>query len=198
MKRKIAAMLVVILFLTGCSGDGSTDLSEPVSSAENLVTDQPETNPTEKTADPEEAAFPGKYTVPDGWLKVDKYSTSEMTFYIEEGHEDDEYPDNISINRGTNRYSAEEHMVFRDTIVQQLLMQLEGADAQLNGDGTYTEQCYVLYIFTIDEEDVTTKQYYIVGDYRFCLVQVTNFSRSESVYEAAQTIVDSFVWEVED
>lgn len=77
-------------------------------------------------------------------------------------------------------------------------MQLEGVDAQLNGDGAYTEQGYVLYIFTIDEEDVTTKQYYIVKDYGFCLVQVTNFSKSESVYEAAQTIVDSFVWKTEN
>ena len=33
-----------------------------------------------------------------------------------------------------------EHEQFRDAIVQQILMQLEGMEASLNGDGTYTEQ----------------------------------------------------------
>ncbi len=94
-----------------------------------------------------------------------------------------------------NRYSAEEHTAFRDAIVQQLLMQLDGVDAQLNGDGTYTEQDYVVYIFTIEEADgVITKQYYIVKDYGYCLVHVTNFSGAKDVFEAAQDIVDSFVW----
>lgn len=41
----------------------------------------------------------------------------EMIFCIEEGHEDEYYPDNISINMGTNRYSAEEHTMFREAIV---------------------------------------------------------------------------------
>lgn len=68
-------------------------------------------------------------------------------------------------------------------------------DAQLNGDGTYTEQGYILYIFTIDEQEAVTKQYYVVNDYEYCLVHVTNFSKSESVYEAAQSIVDSLVWD---
>lgn len=94
-----------------------------------------------------------------------------------------------------NRYSAEEHTAFRDAIVQQLLMQLDGVDAQLNGDGTYTEQDYVVYIFTIEEADgVITKQYYIVKDYGYCLVHVTNFRGAKDVFEAAQDIVDSFVW----
>lgn len=54
--------------------------------------------------------------------------------------QNNEYPDNISINFGTNRYSTEEHERFRDAIVQQLLAQLESVDAQPNGDGTHTEQ----------------------------------------------------------
>ena len=43
-------------------------------------------------------------------------------------------------------------------------MQLDGIEAQLNGDGTYTEQGDLLYIFTIDEGDIVTTQYYIVRD----------------------------------
>ena len=96
---------------------------------------------------------------------------------------------------GTNRYSADEHETFRDAIVQQLLRQLQGIDADLGGDGTHTEQGYIVYIFTIKESDVVTKQYYIVDDYRYCLIHLTNFTESESAYDAAQTIADSFVWE---
>ena len=44
------------------------------------------------------------------------------------------------------------------------MVQMQGIDAVLTGDGTYTEQGEVVYIFTISEEDVVTKQYYIVGE----------------------------------
>ena len=130
-------------------------------------------------------------------MKSEKYSTDAQLFYIEEGHEEDETPDNISIHVGENRYALEEHAQFRDAIVQQLLVQLDGIEAELNGDGTYTEQGDLLYIFTIDEGDVVTVQYYIVKDYGFCLIQLTNFSGSESANEAARTMVDSFTWNAE-
>ena len=76
-------------------------------------------------------------------------------------------------------------------------MQLDGIEAQLNGDGTYTEQGDLLYIFTIDEGDIVTTQYYIVKDYGFCLIQLTNFSGSETTEQAATDMVDSFVWDTE-
>ena len=125
------------------------------------------------------------------------HSTDSQIFYIEEGHENDEKPDNISIHVGKNKYSLEEHEQFRDAIVQQILMQLDGIEAQLNGDGTYTEQGELLYIFTIDEGDIVTTQYYIVKDYGFCLIQLTNFSGSETTEQAARDMVDSFVWDTE-
>ena len=109
----------------------------------------------------------------------------------------DEKPDNISIHVGKNKYSLDEHEQFRDAIVQQILMQLDGIEAQLNGDGTYTEQGELLYIFTIDEGDIVTTQYYIVKDYGFCLIQRTNFSGSETTEQAARDMVDSFVWDTE-
>ena len=74
-------------------------------------------------------------------------------------------------------------------------MQLQGVDAELTGDGTYTEQDYIVYIFTISEKDVVTKQYYIVGDQRYCLIHLTNFTGSESANEAARAMADSFVWD---
>lgn len=40
-------------------------------------------------------------------MKAEKYSTENKIFYVEEGHEEDEQPDNISIEVGTNRYSVQ-------------------------------------------------------------------------------------------
>lgn len=170
--KKTLFLLLAFLFLGGCGGQAERAADEP--EAEN--------------------AFPGSYTVPEGWVLAEDYSTSEKLFYVEEGHENDELPDNISINVGTNRYSADEHTAFRDAIVQQLLRQLEGIEAELTGDGSHTEQGDVVYTFTITESDVVTRQYYIVGDYRYCLIHLTCFTGSESVYDAAQAMAGSFVW----
>lgn len=177
MKRILMMALSVMLLFTGCGkgGDSAPSASD----------------------DPSQGTVPGSYTVPEGWVKSEKYSTDAQLFYIEEGHEEDETPDNISIHVGENQYALEEHAQFRDAIVQQLLVQLDGIEAELNGDGTYTEQGDLLYIFTIDEGDVVTVQYYIVKDYGFCLIQLTNFSGSESANEAARTMVDSFTWNAE-
>lgn len=189
MKKRIV-LLGLALLLTGCDSK-SADLKEP----DRFREESSETVQTESAVPEETLGIPGTYTVPEGWSKADLFSTEEAAFYIADGHEGDDCPDNISVSFGTNRYSAKEHTAFRDAIVRQLLMQLDGVDAQLNGDGTYTERDYVLYIFTIKEADgVMTKQYYIVKDYGYCLVHATNFSGEESVFEAAQGIVDSFVW----
>lgn len=145
--------------------------------------------------------FPGTYTVPDGWLKAEQYSTAEVSFYVEEGHENDNPPDNISIHVGTNRYPAEDHESFREAILGQLMAQIgKQEDTALYGDGTYTEQGYPLYIFTIEEEaeGIMTKQYYIIDDYRFCLIHLTNFTGSEMADKAARAMADSFVWETEE
>ena len=134
--------LGLVLFLTGCSSK-NTDLKEPDNfRAESSAAIQPDRNNTGGM----KRAISGTYAVPEGWSKADEYSTEEVAFYIADRHEGDDYPDNISISFGMNRYSAEEHTAFRDAIVQQLLMQLDGVDAQLNGDGTYTEQDYVVYL----------------------------------------------------
>lgn len=138
------------------------------------------------------------YEVPTGWVKADKYSTKNKIFYVQEGHEDDAQPDNISIEIGKNKYSSDDHLKFRDAILNQLMMQLKNApDTMLYGDGTYTDQGYTLYIFTIEEETtgIVTRQYYIVGDMRYCLIHLTNFSGSEECAQAARAIADSFVWE---
>lgn len=170
---------------TGGKTAGASDTPDIIRSTEQLENTPPET----------EAALPGTYEIPDGWVKWEKYSSKDKIFYVEAGHEEDSLPDNISIEVGTNRYGADEHEKFRDAIVRQLAMQIQGIDATLTGDGTYTEQDYILYIFTITEEDMVTQQYYIVGEQRYCLIHLTNFTSSEGAEEAARAMVDSFVWD---
>ena len=199
---KGATLALSLLFLVGsvtsCAvtpGKNMSGVTDTPSISSRQST--PDISQSEQSIQPDnedETDFPGSYTVPDGWVKMEKYSTENKIFYVEEGHEDDELPDNISIEVGTNRYNTDEHEKFRDAIVRQLTMQLQGVDAELTGDGTYTEQDYSVYIFTISEKDVVTKQYYIVGDKRYCLIHLTNFTGSESVNEAAQAMADSFVW----
>ena len=187
-KRLFAVALGLSLFmsLAACSNQQSPSDSsqENASTSEGVSPSDSETN----------LDFPGSYIVPDGWVKMEKYSTEDKIFYAEEGHEEDELPDNISVEVKTNRYSAEDHMEFRDAIVRQLTMQASRVGAELTGEGTFTDQEDVLYIFTISEEDVVTKQFYIVGDKRYCLIHLTNFTGSESADEAAQARADSFVW----
>lgn len=202
MKKFFAALFAFILLLTGCAGrpgwmldsasssfaaDSSAPGGESALSSESLSSGE---------SDPAaEGDLPGcSYTLPEGWVNAEEYSTSEKIFYIQKGHENDQTPDNISINLGTNRYSAQDHTVFRDAIVQQLLMQLKGSSAELKGDGSHTSQGYVIYTFTIEESDVITRQYYIVDDYHYCLVHLTNFTGSEEADQAAESIADSFVW----
>lgn len=214
MKKVIVMLLVTAYILTGC-GSSAQDAELPLPSSaaqapedgrENAgrptdAADLDETLPaaerlqeTEATEPEEETAFPGSYTVPEGWVKAESHSTAEKIFFAEEGHENDMRPDNISIEVGKNKYKSDEHERFREAILRQLLMQTQGLSAELSGSGTYTDQGYVLYTFTIKESGVTTVQHYIVDDYRYCLIHLTDFSGEESNYEAAQALADSFVW----
>lgn len=197
MKRKMIVMIASMLLLICGAQSEAASTQMPHESAGNSVMNQRENDPSESSKSAEDTAIPGSYTIPDGWVKAEKYSTGRQIFYIEEGHENDERPDNIAIHVGKNKYSLNEHGQFRDAIVKQLLMQLKGIEADLHGDGTYTAQGDLLYIFTIDEGNVVTTQYYILKDYGFCLVQLTNFSGSETSEEAARTMADSFVWNIE-
>lgn len=74
---------------------------------------------------------------------------------------------------------------------------LYGIESQLNGDEAYTEQGKLLYIFTTDEGDIVITQHYIVKDYGFCLIQITNFSGSGTTEQTVRDMVDIFVWETE-
>lgn len=188
--RAVAAALLLIL-LAGCAP------------ADTGTTPPPSTEPTapaspEPTVPPEETVWEkdfGAYTVPAGWVESELYSSDDKFFYLRAGEEELKTPDNVSVEVGENRYAADEHEQFRDAIVRQLMFQIQEVEGvNLLGDGTYTQQGDILYIFTIEEPDVVTRQYYIVGDHRYCLIHLTNFTDSEDAEDAARQMADSFVW----
>lgn len=140
----------------------------------------------------------GTYRLPDGWVESKDYSMEDKFFYTLEGDEYKERPNNISVNEGNNRYSELNHNEFKEAILRQLYMQVgENDHVTINADGLHTDNNYIVYKFVIYEEDenITTIQYYIVGNYKYVLVHETVFGESEETDKAAKEIVNSFKWD---
>jgi len=141
----------------------------------------------------------GTIVVPASWNESPELSWDGMFFYLKDGTSLDAPTSNISVNMGVNGYSEGEFLSFRDEVYDQLMAQVSASPGSvLHGMGTQTEKGYILMIFTIENENVgiTTRQYYIVGDFRYILVHETDFHDESIPYvtEAARAIVDSFEW----
>jgi len=136
----------------------------------------------------------GSFNLPVTFAKSVRYSTKEKDFYVKVGEENEWFPNNVSVNIGKSKYALDDHLKFKDAIMRQLLQQLEGSQAQLEGSGSYTEQGYVLYAFVINDENCTTTQYYIVGDHTYVLVHETVEGESKETDEATLLIINSFRW----
>lgn len=139
----------------------------------------------------------GEYSIASGWEENQEHSTSDMFFYVKKGDEVKSQPDNIAVNVGENKYSLEESESFRTAILQQLTQQIsEYEGIALTGEGFQTEQGNAVYLFNIAEEDtgLVTRQYYIVGEKKYCLVQESNFADSEECRITARNLVESFKW----
>lgn len=142
----------------------------------------------------------GSYIVANNWIESQSHSTVNKFFYIkDQAAEEEEKPNNISINMGTNKYSSKEHEKFKTAILKQLSMQISNSnDLKINANGSYTEDNnYVVYEFDIyeEKENVTTKQFYIIGDYKYVLVHETIYDQTDKDIDiVAKKIVDSFKW----
>lgn len=137
----------------------------------------------------------GSYELPKNWIESKKYSTTKKFFYVLNGQEQDKQPNNISVNLGKNKYAKSEHEKFRKAILNQLLLQIgnkKGIDLKANG--STTEKGEIVYTFIIKEDEVVTTQYYIVGDYKYILIQETAFEESEEIDNATKSIINSFKW----
>ena len=136
----------------------------------------------------------GRYEIPNTWEMNRTHSTRNKYFFTHKRDRNNP-PNNISVESGSNKYKTSDHMMFRQAILRQLVMQMKGTDATINGDGWTTEKGYICYTFTIDEGKYKTVQHYIVGDYKYVLVHETVWNgNEEDVHNAAKYIVNSFTW----
>ena len=142
----------------------------------------------------------GSYIVANNWIESQSHSTTNKFFYIKsQTAEEEERPNNISINMGTNKYSSEEHEKFKTAILNQLSMQISNSNnLNINANGSYTkDNNYVVYEFDIyeEKENITTKQFYIVGDYKYVLIHETIYDQTDKDIDiVAKKMVDSFKW----
>jgi len=202
MKKGYLCLMLIGLFilLSGCSifpatisNEYNNDRTE-TSIRSTKANDEESSNSDDDNSDTIEKDF-GSYTLPDGWEESVSHSTKNVFFYVENGKDNESVTNNISVNVGQNKYAEEDHMDFRDAIMSQLTEQISAyPNATLSAGGSTTEQGYILYSFTISEDDRVSTQFYIVGEKKYCMIYLTNFDASEEANQAAQTIVDSFVW----
>lgn len=139
----------------------------------------------------------GKYQIPKNAVIRKDHSTNKKLFFVKNEDIRNNRPNNISVEGGTNRYSKEDHMQFKSAIQSQLYMQASRYSSQITGSGTKTKNGNILYIFNIKNNSAITKQYYIVGDYKYILVHETilNGEEDKELDDIAKYIIDSFNWE---
>ena len=192
MKKRIWLLFLSLFCLTACTTFETTEKT----TEENTISDTETASQQEGTV--YNKSF-GTYTVANGWIESETFSTEDKFFYIAETDQQQTRPNNISINMGSNFYSLDDHVSFRKAILNQLAAQLP-QDAVLNGSGSYTDNDYVLYTFTFTitdkENSLIATQYYIVGDYIYIMVyeSVYDESNKEETDMVAKTIVDTFLW----
>ena len=137
----------------------------------------------------------GSYELPKNWIESKEHSTKEKFFYVLKGQEKNRQPNNISINAGTNRYLKTEHEQFRKAILNQLLLQVRNQKGvEVNANGSTTDNGEIVYAFITKNNNVITTQYYIVGDYKYILIQETLFEESGETKKVTKNIIDSFKW----
>jgi hypothetical protein len=139
----------------------------------------------------------GSYDVPEGWIVAEGHSSEDKLFFVRSGEDDEEQPDNISVEQGTCKYTADESTSFARAIAAQLTLQMDADSGDsLHGTGTYTETGEPLIVIAIEAGDgsYVDTQYYVLGNKEYFFVHETNFTGSTDVDDAAEQIVNSFRW----
>lgn len=137
----------------------------------------------------------GTYSIPSTWAKHEGHSSSVKYFFTNKKDRNNSLPNNISVEQGTNKYSKDNHIMFRQAIMSQLSMQTRGMKATIKGGGGTTKKGYPLYTFIIEYDNQKTVQSYIVGDYKYVLVHETIFrGDGKDCDNAAREIINSFEW----
>ncbi len=139
----------------------------------------------------------GSYMVPKDWVRVDRISNSNKSFYATSESIKSERPTNISVEMRSNRYPLSQHEEFRRAILRQLSMQIPNNDTEImiDGSGSFTKNGYPLYTFTIHDRNVKTVQQYIIGENRHVLIHLTEVLNDVTgAEEIAEEMANSFLW----
>ena len=157
-----------------------------------------EKNPAEDEANAgEKKEAYGTYVVPENWSEAKELSQKNLTFYLQNGTPTDKPTTNISVSEGTNKYAVGDAQSFAKAIDNQLRSQVGSLDLKsYSGNGSFTEKDYPLITMEVETEEMTTIQYYIVGDYRYVMVHLSE-CHDEAIKDAekvALSIVNSFEW----
>ena len=174
--KKILIVLTICLLFTGCSLMPRNKVIIRNNASNKIETDY------------------GTFNIPDTWIKRDDHSTSRKFFFANK-NDKNSVPNNISVEMGTNKYSKEDHIDFKNAIQNQLAYQVKRSGATIKGSGSTTKNGYVVYTFRVDFGSQITVQHYIVGDYKYVLVHETIWDgNAEDTDNAAKVIVNSFEW----
>lgn len=187
MKKLILSVaLCLALTLAACGAPAPSSATQPASAGTSA--DSAAATELKKTF--------GTFTLPQGWLESHELSKENFYFYLKDGTDLQKPTSNISVSYGTNKYGKGEEMDFARAIDQQLKSQVDLETVSYSGVGSSTKQDIPLITMTVEDKEALTVQYYIVGEYRYVMVQMTDFYDEQvpDVQQVALNIVDSFVW----
>ncbi|MDR3295427.1 MAG: copper amine oxidase N-terminal domain-containing protein [Clostridiales Family XIII bacterium] len=143
----------------------------------------------------------GTYIVSNDWPESPELSRNDQYFYVKAGTGVSGDGSRISVESGRNKYSKDDSSAFRDAIHRQLLREVASdpnAASLFGGETAFTEKGYPLCIFTVEyaKLNITSRQYYILGDNKYILVQETDHhdKNAPDIDEATYTILNSFEW----
>ena len=150
----------------------------------------------------------GTFSVPDTFVETKKFSTPDKPFYVSQEDEAAlasgkfKFVNNISVSKGKNKYTKENHFEFRQAILRQLAFQCSVSGFSISGGGYHSKSGYVVYKFVLSPceellkkrpQEPTTTQYYIVSeDYSYVLVHETARGDAADTDAAADMIVETF------
>ena len=137
----------------------------------------------------------GTYSVKSDWNEM-QTASGEIFIYMPPHSSEKKKNNSITIHSSRNPYAAKDHRIFRNAIMEQLQKKVDlFSDPQINAYGKYTSNDLVMYVFCISEDNgIETKQYYIVGEKRFCVIQSINYDKNLELDQVAEEIADSFRW----
>ena len=172
--KKLLVILGILLLLTGCSLSSKKEENKTFS-----------------------IDGYGTFSISDNYMIREDHSTKEKPFFVDKKDEHSSRPNNISVNGGTNYYSMDQELEFKNAIMIQMAMQAKAYNATLTSSGSTTDNGYPLLRFNLDGKDQKVVQYYIMGDHKYVMVYATIFESEyeDSVIEAAEYIANSFIWE---